>query len=166
MNICGFITVFSISGVCNRNTLRSRVKWTLLSNTLVSLSSQNQLNLHRFMKYEYVSNHVSDPTYMIRAIPANASDNVYSTLLAQSAVHGAMAGYTGFVSGLVNGRHTYIPLNVSFSLNIYPCHWINNPTSFNPFFFCLLWAANNGKTKQSCNYRQNVGADAIIHEPA
>jgi 6-phosphofructokinase 1 len=56
-----------------------------------------------------------DPTYMIRAIPANASDNVYSTLLAQSAVHGAMAGYTGFVSGLVNGRHTYIPFNVSFS---------------------------------------------------
>ncbi|KAL9176773.1 hypothetical protein ABFS82_01G017300 [Erythranthe guttata] len=52
-----------------------------------------------------------DPTYMIRAIPSNASDNVYCTLLAQSAVHGAMAGYTGFISGLVNGRHTYIPLN-------------------------------------------------------
>ncbi|GAB2295720.1 ATP-dependent 6-phosphofructokinase 3 [Dionaea muscipula] len=50
-----------------------------------------------------------DPTYMIRAIPSNASDNVYCTLLAQSAVHGAMAGYTGFTSGLVNGRHTYIP---------------------------------------------------------
>ena len=48
---------------------------------------------------------------MIRAIPGNASDNVYCTLLAQSAVHGAMAGYTGFTSGLVNGRHTYIPFN-------------------------------------------------------
>ncbi|GFZ16696.1 phosphofructokinase 7 [Actinidia rufa] len=53
-----------------------------------------------------------DPTYMIRAIPSNASDNVYCTLLAQSAVHGAMAGYTGFTSGLVNGRHTYIPFNL------------------------------------------------------
>ncbi|KAL9168013.1 hypothetical protein ABFS82_05G133900 [Erythranthe guttata] len=52
-----------------------------------------------------------DPTYMIRAIPSNASDNVYCTLLAQSAVHGAMAGYTGFTSGLVNGRHTCIPFN-------------------------------------------------------
>lgn len=52
-----------------------------------------------------------DPTYMIRAIPSNASDNVYCTLLAQSAVHGAMAGYTGFTIGLVNGRHTYIPFN-------------------------------------------------------
>ncbi|XP_010536840.1 PREDICTED: ATP-dependent 6-phosphofructokinase 3 [Tarenaya hassleriana] len=50
-----------------------------------------------------------DPTYMIRAVPSNASDNVYCTLLAQSAVHGAMAGYTGFTSGLVNGRQTYIP---------------------------------------------------------
>ncbi|XP_054785740.1 ATP-dependent 6-phosphofructokinase 3-like [Prosopis cineraria] len=50
-----------------------------------------------------------DPTYMIRAVPSNASDNVYCTLLAQSAVHGAMAGYTGFTSGLVNGRYTYIP---------------------------------------------------------
>ncbi|CAH2077897.1 unnamed protein product [Thlaspi arvense] len=50
-----------------------------------------------------------DPTYMIRAVPSNASDNVYCTLLAQSAVHGAMAGYTGYVSGLVNGRQTYIP---------------------------------------------------------
>ncbi|XP_047972672.1 ATP-dependent 6-phosphofructokinase 6-like [Salvia hispanica] len=52
-----------------------------------------------------------DPTYMIRAIPSNASDNVYCTLLAQSAVHGAMSGFTGFTSGLVNGRHTYIPFN-------------------------------------------------------
>ncbi|KAF9602096.1 hypothetical protein IFM89_024863 [Coptis chinensis] len=50
-----------------------------------------------------------DPTYMIRAIPSNASDNVYCTLLAQSAVHGAMAGYTGFTVGPVNGRHAYIP---------------------------------------------------------
>ncbi|KAK6912765.1 Phosphofructokinase domain [Dillenia turbinata] len=50
-----------------------------------------------------------DPTYMIRAVPSNASDNVYCTLLAQCAVHGAMAGHTGFTTGLVNGRHTYIP---------------------------------------------------------
>ncbi|XP_044471168.1 ATP-dependent 6-phosphofructokinase 6-like [Mangifera indica] len=50
-----------------------------------------------------------DPTYMIRAIPSNASDNVYCTVLAHSAVHGAMAGYTGFTVGPVNGRHAYIP---------------------------------------------------------
>lgn len=49
---------------------------------------------------------------MIRAIPSNASDNVYCTLLAHSAVHGLMAGYTGFTVGPVNGRHAYIPTEV------------------------------------------------------
>ncbi|XP_045804024.1 ATP-dependent 6-phosphofructokinase 6-like [Trifolium pratense] len=53
-----------------------------------------------------------DPTYMIRAIPSNASDNVFCTLLAQSAVHGAMAGYTGFTVGPVNGRNCYIPFHL------------------------------------------------------
>ncbi|KAI5054221.1 hypothetical protein GOP47_0030886, partial [Adiantum capillus-veneris] len=52
-----------------------------------------------------------DPTYMIRAIPSNAADNVYCTLLAQSGIHGAMAGYTGFTVGPVNGRHAYIPIS-------------------------------------------------------
>ncbi|XVE88796.1 hypothetical protein DITRI_Ditri19aG0097300 [Diplodiscus trichospermus] len=52
-----------------------------------------------------------DPTYMIRAIPSNASDNVYCTLLAHSAIHGTMAGYTGFTVGPVNGRHAYIPFH-------------------------------------------------------
>lgn len=53
---------------------------------------------------------------MIRAIPSNASDNIYCTLLAQSAVHGAMAGYTGFTVGPVNSRHAYIPISVSTSV--------------------------------------------------
>ncbi|CAK9231594.1 unnamed protein product [Sphagnum troendelagicum] len=51
-----------------------------------------------------------DPTYMVRAIPSNASDNVYCTLLAHSAIHGAMAGYCGFTVGPVNNRHCYIPI--------------------------------------------------------
>ncbi|KAG6485266.1 hypothetical protein ZIOFF_053800 [Zingiber officinale] len=51
-----------------------------------------------------------DPTYMIRAVPANATDNLYCTLLAHSAIHGVMAGYTGFVSGPINGIYGYIPL--------------------------------------------------------
>ncbi|GAU34895.1 hypothetical protein TSUD_144260 [Trifolium subterraneum] len=52
-----------------------------------------------------------DPTYMIRAVLSKAFDYVYCTLLPQSVVHGAMAGYTytGYTSGLVNGRQTYIP---------------------------------------------------------
>ena len=57
---------------------------------------------------------LTDPTYMIRAIPSNASDNVYCTLLAHSAIHGAMAGYS-FTVGMVNGRHAYIPFHVSIN---------------------------------------------------
>jgi 6-phosphofructokinase 1 len=51
-----------------------------------------------------------DPTYMIRAVPANATDSLYCTLLAHSAIHGVMAGYTGFVAGPINGNYAYIPL--------------------------------------------------------
>lgn len=40
-----------------------------------------------------------NPTYMIRSIPANASDQLFCSILAQSAVHGAMAGFTGFTTG-------------------------------------------------------------------
>lgn len=51
-----------------------------------------------------------DPSYMIRSVAANASDALYCMLLAQNAVHGAMAGNTAFTVGLVNNRVVYIPI--------------------------------------------------------
>ncbi|KAJ1621448.1 phosphofructokinase domain-containing protein [Pavlovales sp. CCMP2436] len=51
-----------------------------------------------------------DPSYMIRSVPANASDAIYCYLLAQNAVHGAMAGYTSFSVGMANNRLVYIPI--------------------------------------------------------
>jgi len=51
-----------------------------------------------------------DPTYEIRSVPAVATDNIMCTLLAQSAVHGAMAGFTGFTCGTVNTHHVMIPM--------------------------------------------------------
>jgi 6-phosphofructokinase len=72
---------------------------------------------------------VTDPTYMIRAIPSNASDNVYSTLLAHSAIHGAMAGYCGFTVGPVNNRHCYIPISVSsLQISLMATHTVFNPS--------------------------------------
>jgi 6-phosphofructokinase 1 len=53
----------------------------------------------------------NDPTYMIRSIPANAYDNAYCSALAQSAVHGAMAGYTGITVGKMYERHVYLPIH-------------------------------------------------------
>jgi 6-phosphofructokinase 1 len=51
-----------------------------------------------------------DPSYMIRSIPANAADSLYCMQLAQNAVHGAMAGYTGFTVGLCNNRLVFLPI--------------------------------------------------------
>ena len=51
-----------------------------------------------------------DPSYTVRSVPANAADSLYCIQLAQSAVHGAMAGYTAFSTGLVNNQLVYLPI--------------------------------------------------------
>ena len=53
-----------------------------------------------------------DPTYAIRAVPANAYDQVYCSSLAHAAVHGAMAGYTRFLVGNINTRLAMLPLDL------------------------------------------------------
>jgi len=49
---------------------------------------------------------------MVRGVPANSSDTSLCSKLAHAAVHGAMAGFTGFSSGNVNNKSCYIPLSV------------------------------------------------------
>lgn len=86
---------------------------------------------------------LEDPTYMIRAVPSNGSDNIYCTLLAHCAVHGAMAGYTGFTVGLVNGKHAYIPFHVSF---------LSSPATFiSDFNLKFKWIRESGYTFDSIN---------------
>ncbi|CAN0900009.1 ATP-dependent 6-phosphofructokinase 3 [Linum grandiflorum] len=100
-----------------------------------------------------------DPTYMIRAIPSNASDNVYCTLLAQSCVHGAMAGYTGYTSGLVNGRQTYIPfyriIEKQNKVVITDRMWARLLSSTNqPSFMCPKLVAEKKKEMQTTTEAQ------------
>lgn len=64
-----------------------------------------------------------DPSYMIRSVPANPADSVYCCVLAQSSVHGAMGGFTGFTTGLINNRVVYIPI---------PAITANSPRRLNP----------------------------------
>ena len=59
--------------------------------------------------YSLIILHASRRT-ACRSVPANASDSLYCMLLAHNAVHGAMAGYTAFSTGLVNNRVVYIPI--------------------------------------------------------
>ncbi|PSS30015.1 ATP-dependent 6-phosphofructokinase [Actinidia chinensis var. chinensis] len=51
-----------------------------------------------------------DPTYMIRACCANASDGILCTVLGQNAVHGAFAGYSGITVGICNTHYVYLPI--------------------------------------------------------
>lgn len=51
-----------------------------------------------------------DPSYLVRSIPANAADALYCMQLAQNAVHGAMAGFTGFSVGLCNNKMVFLPI--------------------------------------------------------
>jgi 6-phosphofructokinase 1 len=60
-------------------------------------------------KYRYSLKYI-DPSYIIRSAPANANDSLFCNLLAQNAVHAAMAGRTGFVVGYWNAQFTILPI--------------------------------------------------------
>ncbi len=57
-----------------------------------------------------------DPSYIIRSAPANANDSKFCSLLAQNAVHAAMAGKTDFVIGHWNNMFTLIPIPITVSI--------------------------------------------------
>ena len=52
-----------------------------------------------------------DPTYIVRAGPANSFDCNYCAKLAENAVHCAFAGYTNFSIGIVNNHTCMIPID-------------------------------------------------------
>jgi len=54
-----------------------------------------------------------DPSYIIRSAPANANDSKFCGLLAQNAVHAAMAGKTDFVVGHWNNLFTLLPIPIA-----------------------------------------------------
>jgi 6-phosphofructokinase 1 len=56
-----------------------------------------------------------DPSYIIRSAPANANDSKFCGLLAQNAVHAAMAGKTDFVVGHWDSHFTLIPIPTAVS---------------------------------------------------
>jgi len=54
-----------------------------------------------------------DPSYIIRSAPANANDSKFCNLLAQNAVHAALAGKTDFVVGFWNNQFTLLPISMA-----------------------------------------------------
>jgi len=63
------------------------------------LSKKMEINLKYF-----------DPSYIIRSVPAGASDSLYCELLGHYAVHAGMAGKTGMVVGLFNNEYVHLPI--------------------------------------------------------
>ena len=53
-----------------------------------------------------------DPSYIIRSSPANPNDSKFCNLLAQNAVHAALAGKTDFVIGFWNNNFTLMPIEM------------------------------------------------------
>ena len=68
-----------------------------------------------------------DPSYIIRSVPANSSDNVYCGFLGQHAVHAAMAGKTNMVVTRLQDRFIYLPLELVTQkrrkLNVHSNYW-------------------------------------------
>lgn len=52
-----------------------------------------------------------DPSYIIRSAPANPSDSIFCSRLAYHAIHGAIAGKTRFVVGMLNNKFVYLPIS-------------------------------------------------------
>lgn len=65
-----------------------------------------KINLELSVKY-------FDPSYIIRSLPAHGTDAVFCEMLAQHAVHAAMAGRTDVVIGHWNDCFTHVPIPVA-----------------------------------------------------
>jgi len=65
-----------------------------------------------FVRPEVFTGHVvmSQPGYLIRAIPPSAEDIIYAERLGDLAVDSALAGYTGFMTTQWQSHHVMVPL--------------------------------------------------------
>jgi len=68
----------------------------------------NKIDLEINLKY-------IEPSYLIRSVPANASDSIYCSSLGQYAVHAGMAGKTGLLVALRKDEYVHLPLSTAIS---------------------------------------------------
>ena len=89
-----------------------------------------------------------DPTYVVRAVPANEYDCNLCAKLAESAVHCAFAGFTNFSVGMINNKPCMIPLDKM-------CGKSERKVEFNSDDYLMLLAS----TGQPSFYPQEVPDD-------
>jgi 6-phosphofructokinase 1 len=71
-------------------------------------------NYFREIKMEINVKYI-EPSYLIRSVPANASDSLYCSSLGQYSVHAAMAGKTGLLVALRKDEYVHLPLSAAIS---------------------------------------------------
>ncbi len=79
-------------------------------------------SIHYEMNLKYI-----DPSYIIRSVRANPNDTVFCGMLAQNAVHAAMAGKTNMVISVWNNLFVHVPIKLVTSkrkqINVDGSHW-------------------------------------------
>jgi len=71
---------------------------------------QHFRKIHLEVNLKYI-----EPSYLIRSVPANASDSIYCSSLGQYSVHAAMAGKTGLLVAQRNNEYVHLPLTAAIS---------------------------------------------------
>ena len=96
---------FDCSG--NNKDVSGNVKYNDIGIYLKDKISEEFKNIGFAHSIKYI-----DPSYIIRSAPANANDSKFCNLLAQNAVHAALAGKTDFVTGFWNNQFTLMPIEM------------------------------------------------------
>jgi 6-phosphofructokinase 1 len=72
-----------------------------LKNTINDYFKKNNIEIN--LKY-------IEPSYLIRSVPSNSSDDIYCNMLGQYAVHAGMAGKTDILVALMKDEYVHLPL--------------------------------------------------------
>ncbi|MBN1437037.1 MAG: ATP-dependent 6-phosphofructokinase [Sedimentisphaerales bacterium] len=86
----------------------------------ITLSDIGPYLVHQFKNYFKqrqidVNIKYIDPSYIIRAAPANPNDSIYCAQLGTHAAHAAMAGKTSVLLTLMNSQFVHIPISLAVS---------------------------------------------------
>ncbi len=76
----------------------------------IGLYLKDRINSHFVAQNIELNLKYIDPSYLIRSVPANPFDSVYSLRLTHNAVHAAMCGRTEMVVGRWHGRFVHVPI--------------------------------------------------------
>lgn len=88
----------------------------------IGLFLKNAINDYFRQKNLEINLKYIEPSYLIRSVPANASDGIYCNMLGQHAVHAGMTGKTGILVALMKDEYVHLPLeSVASNRKIDPC---------------------------------------------